>query len=134
MRVHAARLLSVLALVCLLPGAAWANHQPPAIMFDVLGGGASTQVNGLGTATALGDVITWTLTEATAIEGVTIDSWSASMKEDPFVTNNIVVTNNTGVTQTFIATVLLPIPAFNYNEVVFSSLGVTGRTATATAR
>jgi hypothetical protein len=36
-----------------------------------------------------------------------------------------VVTNNTGVTQTFIATVLLPIPAFNYNEVVFSSLGVT---------
>jgi hypothetical protein len=75
--------LSALALVCLLPAAAWANHQPPAIMFDVPGGDASTQVNGLGTATALGDVITWTLTEATAIEGVTIDSWSASMKEDP---------------------------------------------------
>ena len=94
-------------------------------MFDVLGGDPSTQVNGLGTATALGDVITWTLTEAAVIEGVTIDSSSASMKEDPFVTNNIVVTNNTGATQTFIATVLLPIPAFNYDEVVFSSLGVT---------
>lgn len=54
-----------------------------------------------------------------------INSWTVSLKTDPFVTNNINVTNTSAFTQIFIATVTLPIPAFDYSEVVFSSVGVT---------
>ena len=55
----------------------------------------------------------------------TINSWTATLKTDPFVTNNIVVTNNQATTQTFVATVVLPISAFSYNDIVASSTGVT---------
>jgi len=95
------------------------------ITLDVLGGASATVVNPLGTLVNSGDTSTWTLDEAVVIEGITLDSWSATFKEDPYVTNNIVVTNNTAFTQTFVATVLLPIPAFNYDEVINSSIGVT---------
>lgn len=61
------------------------------------------------------------LGEATA--GIT--GWSAQLKEDPFVTNNINVTNTSGSNQVFIATVLLPIPAFDYDRVINSSVGIT---------
>jgi hypothetical protein len=54
-----------------------------------------------------------------------VDSWTVELKEDPFVTNNLVVTNMSGVVATFVATVLLPIPAFPYDTVVSSSVGVT---------
>ncbi|NNL65976.1 MAG: hypothetical protein HKP30_07035, partial [Myxococcales bacterium] len=88
-------------------------------------GAGPTLLNPSGTSSTSGDVTTWTLTAATPVEGVSVDSWSAQLKEDPFVTNNIVVTNTTAFTQTFVATVLLPIPAFAYDEVISSSIGVT---------
>lgn len=98
----------------------------PTIMFDIEGGDAATIVNESGTiADPNAEILTWTLDAPLQIEGVTIDSWTAQLKVDPFVTNNIVVTNNTAFTQTFIATVLLPIPAFAYDTVIFSSVGVT---------
>jgi hypothetical protein len=53
-----------------------------------------------------------------------VDSWQIELKEDPFVSNNVSITNLSGVTQTFVATVLLPIPAFAYNTVIASSVGV----------
>lgn len=102
-----------------------ATHQPPTLMIDVAGGDPAEQVNSLGTLETTGDTSTWTLDDPTQIEGVTIDSWEATFKEDPYVLNNITVTNTTGFTQTFIATVILPIPAFAYDEVVSSSVGVT---------
>ena len=71
------------------------------------GGDGPTTVNSFGTMTSSGVVNTRTLNAPIVVEGVTVDSWISDMKVDPFVTNNIVVTNNTGATQTFIATVLL---------------------------
>jgi hypothetical protein len=80
----------------------------------------------------------WGVTEATGpyqisildpvlglVSGGQINSWTADLKEDPFVTNNINVTNTSAFTAVYIASVLMPIPAFNYNEIIFSSVGVT---------
>ena len=55
----------------------------------------------------------------------TINSWVSAYDTDPFVTNNISLTNNSGVAQTFIISAALPIAAFNYDKAVFSSVGVT---------
>ena len=55
----------------------------------------------------------------------TVDSWTVELKEDPFVTNNLQLTNMGAATATFVATVLLPIPAFAYDTVINSSVGVT---------
>ncbi|MGH9203114.1 MAG: hypothetical protein ACRD2A_17955, partial [Vicinamibacterales bacterium] len=54
-----------------------------------------------------------------------ITNWTASLKEDPFVTNNINITNTTAFNIVYIASVIMPIPAFAYDEIVFSSVGVT---------
>ena len=48
----------------------------------------------------------------------TITGWTASLDIDPFVSNNVTVTNTSGVTQTSVATVLLAIPAFAYGTVI----------------
>lgn len=55
----------------------------------------------------------------------TIDAWSVELKEDPFVVNNINITNTTAFNVVYIASVVMPIPAFAYDEIVFSSVGVT---------
>jgi len=97
----------------------------PQIDFTVAGATSPTAVNALGSVVTSGAVSTWTLTAPTTIGGAQINSWTVGLKSDPFVTNNINVTNTTTSTQTFIASVVLPIPAFAYDRVVFSSLGVT---------
>jgi len=128
MRLAARTFVSTLTLTAglLLAGTSSADHLPPQIMVDVVGGTGPQTINGMGTTTTSGDTTTWTLDSPASIEGsILLDSWTAQLKEDPFVTNNIVVTNTTGVTQTIIATVLLPIPAFPYDTVVSSSVGVT---------
>lgn len=70
---------------------------------------------------------TWgyVLTGPVAGDDWTIDSWSSVYDVDPFVTNNAVLTNNSAVAQTFIISAAIPIPAFNYDRAVFSSVGVT---------
>jgi len=54
-----------------------------------------------------------------------ITHWDAALKEDPFVTNNVNITNNTGFTVVYVASVLMPIPAFAYDSVINSSVGLT---------
>jgi hypothetical protein len=70
---------------------------------------------------------TWgyVLTSPVAGDDWTINSWSSVYDVDPFVTNNIVLTNNSAVAQTFIISAAIPIPAFNYDRAIFSSVGVT---------
>lgn len=72
-------------------------------------------------------VQTWNLTNpfTPSATTYTVNSWSIQLKVDPFVTNNVSVTNTSAVISTFVATVLLPIPAFGYNAVISSSVGVT---------
>lgn len=72
----------------------------------------------------------WSLDAPTAIqqngqEVARIDAWEVALKEDPFVQNNINVTNTSSFTQVYIVSVLMPIPAYSYDEVIFSSVGVT---------
>ena len=71
----------------------------------------------------------WSLDEPVSIvdNGLAIaqiNSWNVALKEDPFVQNNVNVTNTSTYTQVFIVSVLMPIPAFNYDKVIYSSLGV----------
>ena len=54
--------------------------------------------------------------------GWSVTSASTQVKEDPFITNNFVVTNNTGVTTTFTFAVSSPIPAFNASKIVESNI------------
>ncbi len=96
----------------------------PIVMVDVLGGSEGIVVNQLGTGVQNGDVLDWSLDAPLSTEGLQVNSWTASFKEDPFVTNNFSGTNLSGGTQTIIMTVLLPIPAFAYNQIVNSSFGV----------
>jgi hypothetical protein len=80
----------------------------------------------LGTGTTNPDgTTTWTLTSPYAGTGYTVKNWSATLATDAFVTNNVTLTNNQATTQTFIATVNLPIPSFAYNAIGGSSVGVT---------
>jgi hypothetical protein len=119
------RLILLLVAACALATSAWATHAPPQITIDVDTGDPATAVNPFGTLNTSGTP-TWTLDAPTTLEGILIESWTATLEEDPFVTNNIVVTNpSTTLTQTVVATVVLPIPAFSYNRVVGTSVGVT---------
>jgi hypothetical protein len=70
---------------------------------------------------------TWGYVLGAPIDGGdwTINSWSSAYNVDPFVTNNISLTNNSAVAQTFIISAAIPIPAFNYDRAIFSSVGVT---------
>ena len=102
-----------------------ANHAPPVVTFEVVGGSGPVEVGSYGSGSTEGDLLTWTLSGPISLDGGLIQSWEAQFKEDPYVTNNFVVTNTTAFTQTFITSVLLPIPAFNYDLIVFSSIGVT---------
>jgi len=68
---------------------------------------------------------TWTLTNPFNGSGYTVNNWVSTTATDPFVTNNVGITNNQGTPQTFIATVTLPIPAFSFSQIVASSVGVT---------
>jgi hypothetical protein len=65
------------------------------------------------------------LTSPVGGAGWTINSWSSAYDVDPFVTNNISLTNNSGVPQAFVISVAIPIPAFNYDRAIFSSVGIT---------
>jgi len=85
-----------------------------------------TSVGSLGTmSTAPDGAPLWTLSAPYNGTGYTVNSWTAELDSDPFVTNNIVVTNTQASPQTFIATVLLNIPAFAYSAAINSSVGVT---------
>jgi hypothetical protein len=70
-------------------------------------------------------VVTWTLTESFVKTAYQITAMTVELKEDPFVTNNITLTNLMTTTQTFTVIVSLPIPAFAYNATIASSIGVT---------
>lgn len=54
-----------------------------------------------------------------------ITGWSSTYEDDPFVTNNVNITNTGAVAQTYIVGVAIPITAFNYDQIVFSSVGFT---------
>jgi len=119
----------------LLAGSAGALTGTPTVTIGRVGGATWNMLDPLVATSTLsepdaGGVQTWNLT-APFVPGLpgsspyTVDSWSIQLKEDPFVTNNLHLTNTSGVTSTFVATVLLPIPTFAYNAVINSSVGVT---------
>ena len=121
-------ILSRALLGCLLSGLLALSAQAmPMITIDIEGGDAALDVTADGTITGPDEdgVSFWSLDESMSLEGGLgeIVDWNVSMKPDPFVTNNITVTNTSGSAQTFIATVVLPIPAFNYNSLT-GSVGV----------
>lgn len=122
-----------LGLVCsfsilLLAGAASAL---PTITIDVLTiGGGPQDVTADGTFTTPnppGEVYFWALDEPQAIAegGGLLNSWTVSAKEDPYVTNNVNLTNTTGLTHTYLASVVLPTGGDAYNSIISSSVGVT---------
>lgn len=119
--------------VMLLPASGQALEHFPEIFFDVEGGQAAIDVHSYGrgessqTTDAEGNVselYTWTLDEPLTIENMRIESWHMEFKTHPHVLGNMYVTNTSTTNQVFSVNALLPIPAFNYNEVINSSLGV----------
>lgn len=54
--------------------------------------------------------------------GWSVTQWSSSIKVDPFLSNNLTVTNNTGGTAVFTFAVSSSIPAFDADEIIQSTL------------
>lgn len=130
MRTSIARSLSLAAALLLAASTATAATIAPSVSVGVVGGG-TYYLAGQGTLTVNTDGITggWSLNNpwSTSAPGYeyAVNSWSLTLDLDPFVTNNINVTNTSGSIQTFVATVLLGIPAYAYDRVINSSVGVT---------
>ncbi|MEE3326724.1 MAG: PEP-CTERM sorting domain-containing protein [Myxococcota bacterium] len=122
-----------LVLGVFLSGSAKALNTTPSFVFDVEGGDGSRDLYGYGTGTSTWEVdaagesyevYEWKLDEQVTVEGARVESWEITLKEDPYVISNMYVTNTTTIDQVFFVSTLLAIPAFAYNEVVYSSLGV----------
>jgi len=115
-----------LSLAALLQaGSASALHEEPTINVGRVGGTTWDMLDS-GTLTAPGGdgVATWSLDDPFVVGNYSVDSWTITLKEDPFVTSNFALTNTSGMTSTFVVTVMLPIPAFAYDTVINSSMGV----------
>lgn len=90
------------------------------------------ELSGLGTLTPANadGVAFWSLDQPVSIleagQAIArIDSWDVELKEDPYVRNNVNVTNTSAFTQAYIVTVAMPIPPYSYDRVINSSLGIT---------
>jgi hypothetical protein len=123
-------LLTLTIATVMQAGGAAALHESPVVTIGRVGGTTWDMLDPLVadstlTAPDVNGVATWNLDDPFSVAAYTVDSWTITLKEDPFVTNNLSLTNTSAVTSTFVATVLLPIPAFNYDTVVNSSVGVT---------
>ena len=128
------RTIGLAVWLLLLAGAASAL---PTITIDVLDiGGAPQDVTASGTFTPavppVGSSYSWALNAATAITegGGTINSWTVTARESypspgPSLSNNINLTNTDVVAHVYLATVVLPIPAAPYDQVVNNSVGAT---------
>jgi hypothetical protein len=122
--------LTLLLAVLLQAGPSAALHEEPTVTIGRVGGTTwdlLDPLNADSTLTAPDEdgVATWSLDDPFVVSAYTVDSWTIELKEDPFITNNLSLTNTFGVTSTFVATVMLPIPAFAYDTVINSSVGVT---------
>jgi hypothetical protein len=70
--------------------------------------------------------LTKSITDPAATPAFTLDGWSSGVDIDPFVTNNINVTNISALPQTFDITVTLPIsPAVSSPSTLTGSVGIT---------
>lgn len=124
--------LLVALLVALCAGAASADPVPAEFGLQVqIDQGASTWIADESSlaasldATTVGDVTTVELTAPMNVlgGGATIEDWSSSFDPDPFITNNFVVVNNSGVTQSYTVAVSAALaPAFLANTIVQSNL------------
>lgn len=133
-QINLGRLAMAFVLSLGLAGSANALTEIPLLHFDVEGGDAARSLHDYGTGTSTWnvdsngnshEVYEWTLDEQILIEGIRIESWKIFLDEDPYVVNNIHVTNTTTSDQTFTVGALLGIPAFTYDRAIYSSLGVT---------
>jgi hypothetical protein len=119
--------ISVLAV---LAGLAFGGPAAAITLSVGMEGGSTATYQGSGNYVDIGGGITfWSLVadvnNPVLGDGYAITGWNAFLKEDPFVTNNISLTNTTASAATFTVTLLLPISAFAYDATVASSIGVT---------
>jgi hypothetical protein len=127
------RSLSCLAVLALW--LVWASSASAVSITVQVGSADAVDVAGVGSIEDFGDFQFWQLptTDANgdplpynAISGASILQLNALLKEDPFVTLNFTVINNTAFTQTYTFTVSLPVaPPFPFNATIASSVGVT---------
>lgn len=114
--------------------AAWADPVPAGFSLDIeIDQGASTWTGDEATlsaeldSTTSGDQTTVELTAPKSIfsGGATIQSWVSTYDLDPFITNDFVVVNNSGVTQTYNFSVSTVIPALLAGTIVQSNIILT---------
>lgn len=93
-----------------------------------LGGATLSGLMGAGMITESIDPIagTTTLSLTGPVSGPsgmwTVEEWDSTIDLDPFITNNFTVTNMTGSTVTYTIAVSSPIPAFNANQIIQSTI------------
>ncbi|MGH0037982.1 MAG: PEP-CTERM sorting domain-containing protein [Myxococcota bacterium] len=118
--------------VCPLAGA-WAITVPPGFTLEIdvvetAGGswtGTETTLSSELSMTSQGDETTLSLMAPRNVLGghATIESWVTTWDPDPFITNDFVVVNNSGATQTYAVAVGAPVsPAFPATSIVQSNI------------
>jgi hypothetical protein len=120
-----ARFGAACGLVWLVSASAGAVGFEPTVTIDVENPEQSISLDQLGALSNTdAEIVTWQLAAPVDGNGFRVHTWDAALKADPFVTNNLHVTNTTNGVQTFTAEVGLTIPDFAYDSVVASSFGV----------
>ena len=125
-------LFAVLAGGLLIAGTAHSLPSAPSIFFsseEIAPADYHSYGEGTSTFTTDNDGVqheeyTWILSSPLIFNDMRVDSWEMTFDPDPYVANNMTVTNTSSSNQIFSASALLPIPAYAYNEVISSSIGV----------
>jgi hypothetical protein len=125
-------LASFLFLVAAAPGGAVPTGFEMTFSAETLGGQSlgSQDLDGLLGLGIVGELVDPILDTETVFlvapmvagTGWMVLSASSEVKEDPFITNNFQVVNNTGAAATFTFTVNTPIPAFYATEMIESNI------------
>ena len=131
---HLFRCLTAAAATLLLASSAWAipvGFDLQLTVDDATGSNLGSMnlagLQGMGRITETADTTAGTETATlnapmAGAGGWILESWDSTVKADPWITNNFVVTNNTGGVATFTIAVSSPIPAFNANEIIQSTI------------
>lgn len=131
-------LLVAVATAMLSSASAGALEIDPEIYFALEGSSSANDLHSYGRGTSeyttdnegnTHEIYTWTLDDALTLENIRIESWTITFNPDPYVISTAHFVNTSTSDQTFQISTSLNIPAYAYNEVINSSVGVTATDA-----
>ena len=131
-------LLMAIATAMLSSASAVALETYPEIYLSLDGSSSANDLHSYGRGTSefttdnegnTHEIYTWTLDNPLTLENIRVETWTMTFNPDPYVTSTGHFVNTSTSDQTFTLSTSLNIPAYSYNEVINSSVGVTATDA-----